>query len=178
VHGSVGIASCADTCDRTAGSLLPQRRPRDVPWPRRRARTGWSPTPTAWPRRPAAAQDLAQDLAGAAAADQLTVHYQPTVRLTDGRTTGFEALVRWNHPGRGPGAARRVHPARRGDRCDHRHRALGAPRGAPSGRRVDGLDRRAAAHGREPLAAPVPGRRRRRRCDRGPRGERLARRAS
>ena len=45
--------------------------------------------------------DLAQDLALAADAGQLTVHYQPTVRLTDGRTTGFEALVRWNHPDRG-----------------------------------------------------------------------------
>jgi EAL domain-containing protein (putative c-di-GMP-specific phosphodiesterase class I) len=45
--------------------------------------------------------DLAQDLARAVDAGQLAVHYQPTVRLTDGRTTGFEALVRWNHPDRG-----------------------------------------------------------------------------
>ena len=45
--------------------------------------------------------DLAQDLAQAADLGQLAVHYQPTVRLTDGRTTGFEALVRWNHPERG-----------------------------------------------------------------------------
>ena len=29
------------------------------------------------------------------------MHYQPTVRLADGATTGFEALVRWNHPQRG-----------------------------------------------------------------------------
>jgi EAL domain-containing protein (putative c-di-GMP-specific phosphodiesterase class I) len=45
--------------------------------------------------------DLARDLARAADAGQLVVHYQPTVRLIDGRTTGFEALVRWNHPDRG-----------------------------------------------------------------------------
>ena len=29
------------------------------------------------------------------------MYYQPTVRLSDGRTTGFEALVRWHHPDRG-----------------------------------------------------------------------------
>lgn len=44
---------------------------------------------------------LAQDLAVAVEAGQLRVHYQPTVRLADGRTTGFEALVRWEHPDRG-----------------------------------------------------------------------------
>ena len=45
--------------------------------------------------------ELAQDLDDAAESGQLEVHYQPTVRLSDGRTTGFEALVRWNHPERG-----------------------------------------------------------------------------
>ncbi|MCF6506744.1 bifunctional diguanylate cyclase/phosphodiesterase [Blastococcus sp. MG754426] len=44
---------------------------------------------------------LQQDLAGAVAAGQLAVHYQPTVSLADGRTTGFEALVRWHHPEHG-----------------------------------------------------------------------------
>jgi EAL domain-containing protein (putative c-di-GMP-specific phosphodiesterase class I) len=44
---------------------------------------------------------LAQDLADAADSGQLEVHYQPVVLLADGRTTGFEALVRWNHPERG-----------------------------------------------------------------------------
>jgi diguanylate cyclase (GGDEF)-like protein len=42
--------------------------------------------------------DLSRDLADAAASGQLELHYQPVVRLSDGRTTGFEALVRWNHP--------------------------------------------------------------------------------
>ncbi|WP_432484954.1 putative bifunctional diguanylate cyclase/phosphodiesterase [Kineococcus esterisolvens] len=35
------------------------------------------------------------------AAGELRLHYQPRVRLHDERTTGVEALVRWQHPVRG-----------------------------------------------------------------------------
>ncbi len=44
---------------------------------------------------------LLEDLAGAVAGEQLRVHYQPTIVLTDGSTTGYEALLRWQHPERG-----------------------------------------------------------------------------
>jgi diguanylate cyclase (GGDEF)-like protein len=44
---------------------------------------------------------LLEDLAGAVDGGQLRVHYQPTIRLSDGRTTGYEALLRWEHPHRG-----------------------------------------------------------------------------
>jgi diguanylate cyclase (GGDEF)-like protein len=42
--------------------------------------------------------DLAQRLPRAIADDELVLHFQPKVRLSDYRLTGFEALVRWQHP--------------------------------------------------------------------------------
>ncbi|WP_214402203.1 putative bifunctional diguanylate cyclase/phosphodiesterase [Pseudonocardia lacus] len=46
------------------------------------------------------------ELARAAAADQLVVHHQPIVRVDDGWCVAVEALVRWQHPVRGL-----LHPA-------------------------------------------------------------------
>ncbi|SDY78015.1 diguanylate cyclase (GGDEF) domain-containing protein [Geodermatophilus africanus] len=45
--------------------------------------------------------ELITDLDSAVAAGQLAVHYQPTVELAEGATTGYEALLRWQHPTRG-----------------------------------------------------------------------------
>jgi diguanylate cyclase (GGDEF)-like protein len=42
-----------------------------------------------------------QQLAAAADADELVVHYQPILALADGGCDGVEALVRWRHPERG-----------------------------------------------------------------------------
>jgi len=45
--------------------------------------------------------ELRTDLRRAIDAGELELVYQPVVRLSDGETTGFEALMRWNHPERG-----------------------------------------------------------------------------
>ncbi|NMM15860.1 MAG: EAL domain-containing protein [Cellulomonas sp.] len=48
-----------------------------------------------------AAGTLKTELADAMAKQQLVLHYQPIVDLSDGRVVGHEALVRWQHPDRG-----------------------------------------------------------------------------
>ena len=45
---------------------------------------------------------LEDDLREALAADQLALHYQPVVRIEDSMVVGCEALMRWDHPERGP----------------------------------------------------------------------------
>nr|WP_269329079.1 bifunctional diguanylate cyclase/phosphodiesterase [Kineosporia babensis] len=45
--------------------------------------------------------ELRADLQRAIFQNELVLHYQPTVELETGRITGFEALVRWQHPVRG-----------------------------------------------------------------------------
>jgi diguanylate cyclase (GGDEF)-like protein len=44
---------------------------------------------------------LLQELRGACLEDELILHYQPKIDLATGGVCGVEALVRWNHPGRG-----------------------------------------------------------------------------
>jgi diguanylate cyclase (GGDEF)-like protein len=45
--------------------------------------------------------ELESELAHAVERAELVLHYQPVVELETGEITGFEALVRWNHPTRG-----------------------------------------------------------------------------
>ena len=46
-------------------------------------------------------QQLKDELAVAAARDELVLEYQPVVELNTGELVGLEALVRWQHPTRG-----------------------------------------------------------------------------
>ncbi|WP_295519271.1 EAL domain-containing protein [uncultured Pseudomonas sp.] len=46
-------------------------------------------------------RQLEQDLRQALRDDQLSLYYQPRRRLADGALSGFEALVRWEHPTQG-----------------------------------------------------------------------------
>jgi EAL domain-containing protein (putative c-di-GMP-specific phosphodiesterase class I) len=45
---------------------------------------------------------LEADLRLALDRGEMSVHYQPIVRLATGEVTGVEALLRWDHPRRGP----------------------------------------------------------------------------
>jgi diguanylate cyclase (GGDEF)-like protein len=45
--------------------------------------------------------DVIADLDGAVERGELFLEYQPVERLADGATTGYEALLRWQHPTRG-----------------------------------------------------------------------------
>ena len=47
-------------------------------------------------------RELAKDLRAAIEAGELEVHYQVQTSVTTGEVTGYEALVRWTHPSRGP----------------------------------------------------------------------------
>ncbi|MGR7025986.1 putative bifunctional diguanylate cyclase/phosphodiesterase [Geodermatophilus sp. URMC 62] len=100
VHVSIGVADTATAGDRRAGTLL---RNADLAMYQAKAQ-GKNRLVRYAPGMAQAAEDkatLLADLAVATGAGQLAVHYQPTIALADGRTTGYEALLRWAHPERG-----------------------------------------------------------------------------
>jgi PAS domain-containing protein len=72
-----------------------------------------------------ARRTLELDLRRALVASEFELYYQPFVDLVTSKVSGFEALVRWNHPKRGLVPPRRIHSPRRGDRPDRPARRMG-----------------------------------------------------
>jgi diguanylate cyclase (GGDEF)-like protein/PAS domain S-box-containing protein len=99
VYASVGIAVCLDA-EMTAEDLL---RNADVAMYAAKAR-GKGSFSVFEPSMHVAAMhrlELEADLRFAVGNEEFVVHYQPAVRLSTGRITGVEALVRWRHGKRG-----------------------------------------------------------------------------
>ena len=63
---------------------------------------------------------MESDLRRAIERDEISILYQPIIRLEDRAVAGFEALARWNHPKLGMIVAGRIHRHRRGIRPDRR----------------------------------------------------------
>ena len=99
IRASIGLA--ANTAEATTNEEL--LRNADVAMYMAKDR-GKGTTAVYQPQLHAAALERLQtraELQKAIRNDELVLHYQPTVELRSGRVSGFEALVRWNHPVRG-----------------------------------------------------------------------------
>jgi len=74
---------------------------------------------------------IAEDLRSALDRSELLLYYQPQVDMVSGRITGFEALLRWDHPTRGLLLPDLIHAHRRTYRAGIAARPLGIGRGLP-----------------------------------------------
>ena len=70
--------------------------------------------------------DIELELDSALERGELSMHYQPKLRMSDLRPVGAEALMRWNSREPRQRAAGRLHPGRRTDRADQEADDLGA----------------------------------------------------
>ncbi|TFV56655.1 EAL domain-containing protein [Geodermatophilus sp. DF01-2] len=100
VRVSIGVADSTSAADRSADTLL-----RNADLAMYLAKASGKNRVVVYAegmdRAAQAKAELVADLGSAVAAGQLAVHYQPTVDLAEGTTTGYEALLRWQHPTRG-----------------------------------------------------------------------------
>ena len=100
-NASIGVVVW-DATSVERGRDHPERRRRAVSRPRARARAAtWSSLPTCTTRR-VNRFTLAQELRRRSDLGQISMHYQPILELARSRIVGFEALMRWRHPERGP----------------------------------------------------------------------------
>ena len=94
VFASVGVATAQP--DHTVEALLSEADAHMYAVKRSRRGNPLAPVMALGERR-----RLAEQLAVALTDNQLVVHYQPIVDLTDGTVVGLEGLIRWQHPERG-----------------------------------------------------------------------------
>ncbi len=101
VTASVGVA----LLDRDGNTLEELTRAADQAMYAVKRSGGDAPSPTGDPTDPVLAAvhgpRLLAELREAVAAGDLAVHYQPQVDARSGAVTGYEALVRWEHPQHG-----------------------------------------------------------------------------
>ncbi len=64
-------------------------------------RNGWRAYAKSLTTRAHSQLNLEAELRRALERAEFCLHYQPQIRVADGRITGVEALIRWNHPERG-----------------------------------------------------------------------------
>jgi diguanylate cyclase (GGDEF)-like protein len=99
VSTSIGVTVAGPDDDRSPADLV--RDADAAMFTAKRARSGWALFDEAERRRAVDRHNIERDLRAALADGQLIVHYQPIVEVSDQTVSGFEALVRWNHPSRG-----------------------------------------------------------------------------
>ena len=99
VTTSVGIARCLDgECD--AAELI-RRADLALFDAKRKGRDRLAIFEAALDHAARERRELERDLREALVRQELRLHYQPVMDLDRGVTTGYEALLRWNHPARG-----------------------------------------------------------------------------
>jgi diguanylate cyclase (GGDEF)-like protein/PAS domain S-box-containing protein len=100
VRGSIGISILEGTSDAGADELI---RDADAAMyiAKRDGKGGYRLFEPEMHAGVLARLELRADLQRALENGQFELHYQPIVRLADGRVAGMEALLRWHHPERG-----------------------------------------------------------------------------
>ena len=98
VGASIGVARVPGRRRRRADAAAPRRR-RDVPRQARDASATASTTPRRTRTRPSACSS--RRTCTGRRGRRARAHFQPKVRLSDGRIEGMEVLMRWPHPERG-----------------------------------------------------------------------------